>query len=304
VNQTTPCVEPDPAIKPIAGEVWSNLVVSEKEKRRFAADLAKTLGPWWHVHWEDGRLGAVRQIIRARAGTAFGGGTIGSVASSALGSPRVACDGELISADGEPADADLLDDLAFATARISKSLNWRRVVLQGSELFQVRFRHHALHEADFYTWAIETARTLRQRRPPGIDWASIAEEVEDLARSERRALKSQLARLLQHLLKWSHKASPHVSWRRSIEDSRDEIRELLEDNPGLRAEIPELMKRAYRSARRDACDETGLAESAFPADCPWTFHQIADDAFWPSPAQANGRARKPAPRTRRSRPGR
>jgi hypothetical protein len=35
-----------------------------------------------------------------------------------------------------------------------------------------------------------------------LDWENLAEEVGDLGRSEARNLRTQLARLLAHLLKW------------------------------------------------------------------------------------------------------
>ena len=35
-----------------------------------------------------------------------------------------------------------------------------------------------------------------------------------------------------------------------------------------------------RSGQLSAARETGLAETAFPATCPWSFDQIGND-FWP-----------------------
>ena len=42
----------------------------------------------------------------------------------------------------------------------------------------------SLHDQDFYTWALETARAIRERRFAGIDWEAVAEELEDMGRSE------------------------------------------------------------------------------------------------------------------------
>jgi hypothetical protein len=60
----------------------------------------------------------------------------------------------------------------------------------------------ASHESDFYTWALESADAIRKGRFEGIDWDAVAEELEDMGRSERRALENRLEVLLAHLIKW------------------------------------------------------------------------------------------------------
>jgi hypothetical protein len=46
----------------------------------------------------------------------------------------------------------------------------------------------ALHDRDFYTWTTETAQTIREGRFDAVDWESVAEELEDMGRSEQREL--------------------------------------------------------------------------------------------------------------------
>ena len=82
---------------------------------------------------------------------------------------------------------------------------------------------NSLYGRDFYTWAMETARAIRERRFEGIEWDAVAEELEDMGKSEKRALESQLERLHAHLLKWrlqSEKRHQDVacerSWRATI----------------------------------------------------------------------------------------
>ncbi|CAD7851632.1 MAG: hypothetical protein [Olavius algarvensis Gamma 1 endosymbiont] len=58
------------------------------------------------------------------------------------------------------------------------------------------------HAGDFYTWALETAFAIRSGRFDGIDWEAVAEELEDMGRSEQRALEHRFEILLAHLLKW------------------------------------------------------------------------------------------------------
>jgi hypothetical protein len=145
-----------------------------------------------------------------------------------------------------------------------------------------------LYERDYYTWSIDQARALQERRVDALDWENLADEVGDLGRNVARSVKSQLARLLTHLLKWrfeaerrKHSETTAKSWRISIGNARDEVLDLLQENPGLKPQVPELFARAYRRALNRAQRETGLGSSMFPASCPWTFEQAMDEDFWP-----------------------
>jgi hypothetical protein len=131
-----------------------------------------------------------------------------------------------------------------------------------------------LYDRDFYAWAIEQATLLRSGQLSKADIAHIAEEIESMGRGEKRELARRLRILLLHMLKWQHQPEGQGNaWRLSIENARDDISEHLEDNPSLKAKLHEAMLTAYRHARRDAAIETGIALSAFPVECPWTFEQ-------------------------------
>ena len=45
-----------------------------------------------------------------------------------------------------------------------------------------------------------------------------------------------------------------------------------------------LLAAAYPSAVKKAVIETGLAQTIFPATCPYTATQIMNEDFWPEPA--------------------
>ena len=145
-----------------------------------------------------------------------------------------------------------------------------------------------IYDRDFYTWAMETARAIRERRFEGIEWDAVAEELEDMGKSEKRALESQLERLHAHLLKWrlqSEKrhqdAARERSWRATIRDARMRIEKILKENPGLRPGLPELFSEVYPGGVNWAIAETGLPESLFPSESPWTLDDALDDSFWP-----------------------
>ncbi|MDM8523228.1 DUF29 domain-containing protein [Desulfococcaceae bacterium HSG8] len=87
----------------------------------------------------------------------------------------------------------------------------------------------------------------------------IEELTEALGRSEKRALRSQMTRLMMHIIKW--RIQPERcsrSWLATIENARVEIDAILEDEPSLRRCIPELWEKCFESALRLAEKETGI----------------------------------------------
>lgn len=140
----------------------------------------------------------------------------------------------------------------------------------------------SLYERDFYSWAMEQARLVRERRFAALDIENIAKELETLGRSEARELQSRLRVLLVHLLKWRYQPDRRSRiWRLSIRGAREEIEEHLADDPGLKPRAPELFVRAYRLARVWAAEETDLEPEVFPPDCPFTLVEATDPEFWP-----------------------
>jgi len=139
-----------------------------------------------------------------------------------------------------------------------------------------------LYDRDFYAWSREQAELLRAGELGRADLEHIAEEIESMGKTEKRELVSRLTVLLLHLLKWQFQPDGQGnSWRLSIANARDEIIDLLDDNPSLRSQSDGLVRKAYIYAHRKAAIETGLAEEAFPAQCPWPFELATDSDFWP-----------------------
>jgi hypothetical protein len=140
----------------------------------------------------------------------------------------------------------------------------------------------SLYETDFYAWANEQARLLREGKLAAADIAHIAQEIESMGRGEKREMVNRLEVLLTHLLKWAYRAEKRSrSWEVTIANQRDRLASHLADNPSLKAHRDDAIAQAYRRARRDAELETGIAETAFPDSCPWSFEQIVDEAFRP-----------------------
>ena len=91
---------------------------------------------------------------------------------------------------------------------------------------------NSLYDRDFYAWANEQAALLRAGKLMEADIQNIAEEIESMGRSEKRELVSRLTVLLLHLLKWQFQPGLRgTSWRLSIENTRYQLEEHIEDNP-------------------------------------------------------------------------
>jgi len=141
---------------------------------------------------------------------------------------------------------------------------------------------NTLYDQDLYAWAHDNAELLRQGRFAEADIEHIAEEIETMGRSERRALESRLEVLLAHLLKWRHQPVRRGKSRQyTIEEQRRKVLRLLRDNPSLRPKLAEILKDAYLDAILYAARETGLDKDSFPTSCPFSEQQIFSDDYWP-----------------------
>jgi hypothetical protein len=142
---------------------------------------------------------------------------------------------------------------------------------------------HSLYERDYYTWAVEQARALKEHRFEDLNWENLADEVEGLAKTEKRELKGRLQVLLLHLLKWQFQPSRRSrNWRTTIVVQRREIQHHLQDNPGLRPYIADVLSRAYELAQLEISGRFLRKTAPQPASSsPWTFEQVMDEQFWP-----------------------
>jgi hypothetical protein len=147
--------------------------------------------------------------------------------------------------------------------------------------------HPALYDRDFYSWALDQARALQEHRIEDLDWENLAEEVGDLARSERRAFGSQCARLVEHLLKFAFSTPADLKRNRrvrrlSLIEARAELADLLAESPGLRPSASELFEAGWKLGRLKALEALELPDDAISKAPLWSFDQALDENFIPS----------------------
>ena len=128
-----------------------------------------------------------------------------------------------------------------------------------------------LYDRDFFEWTRSNAALLRTGRLHEADLEHIAEEIEDMGKSQQNALQSRLEVLLRHLLKWQlQPARRGSSWQETIDTQRDRISDLLEQMPSLKVFLQKTLAKAYARAVRKASRDTGLPGECFPPACHFT----------------------------------
>ncbi|HEX6141522.1 MAG TPA: DUF29 domain-containing protein [Geminicoccaceae bacterium] len=147
----------------------------------------------------------------------------------------------------------------------------------------------SLYERDFYLWTREQARLLReaaaQRMNTPFDLLNLAEEIESLGRSDRRAVVSRLARIIEHALKLDHSPAgpPRRGWKVSIQKQRVQLRRAFAESPSLRGELSELAEEAYEIGRLQAfegmIDE--VDEDELPRANPYRLDDLLDPDWFP-----------------------
>ena len=143
------------------------------------------------------------------------------------------------------------------------------------------------YQDDVVAWANEQAHLLRNKRFDLLDLDHLAEEIDDVGKSEQRELASRLAVLLAHLLKWQYQPERRgASWESTIREQRRAVARRLRKTPSLRTclDDPDWLEDVWLDARMAASQETGIEFDHFPAACPWTCSSLLEDNSPPGDA--------------------
>ena len=138
------------------------------------------------------------------------------------------------------------------------------------------------YQSDVVAWAQQQAHWIRTRQFDKLDLANIAEEIEDVGKSEKRGLASPMAVLLAHLLKWQYQPQlQSKSWQRTIRVQRKSIWTNLEDTPSLKTQLSDArwLQATWDDAVALAIKETQL--DTFPESCPWTTQDFLEENWLP-----------------------
>ncbi|GAB3640363.1 DUF29 domain-containing protein [Spirosoma arcticum] len=102
-----------------------------------------------------------------------------------------------------------------------------------------------------------------------------------MANAERRALNSQLTRLMMHILKWRYQADKRsTSWVRTIISVRREIRNLRKYMPSFTREyIDSIWTETFEDAIAEAKAEMNLSRKDNFEPVALTWEEVFDDEY-------------------------
>ena len=133
------------------------------------------------------------------------------------------------------------------------------------------------YDRDYAEWAAETAKLLREGRLQEVDLDHVAEEIEDMGKSQRHQLRSRVTQVLEHPLKLkltsgAVRENNERGWRGSIRRQQAEIAQLLQDSPSLQGKLTdEMLPRCYS-------DAAGIVAAEFdvqpPTICPFGWADV------------------------------
>ncbi|MDR0843012.1 MAG: DUF29 domain-containing protein [Acidobacteriota bacterium] len=138
------------------------------------------------------------------------------------------------------------------------------------------------YETDVIAWANEQAALLRSGKFSDLDLEHIADEVEDVGKSEQRELANRMALLLAHLLKWQFQPERRGnSWLSTIKVQRKALVTRIKKTPSLKVVLTDeaWLAEAWADAVLKAMEET--RRDVFPEACPWTMERVLSDDFLP-----------------------
>lgn len=94
-----------------------------------------------------------------------------------------------------------------------------------------------LYHQDLNLWRQEIVTAIQNRKLENMDWNNLIEEINDMGASEKRALRSYIKRLIEHVLKlkyWTDQRKYNQrSWKKEVVNFREEIKSILEESPSL-----------------------------------------------------------------------
>jgi len=138
------------------------------------------------------------------------------------------------------------------------------------------------YDHDYHAWLTRQAALLAERRFAELDLDNLIDELQALARSEKREIENRLNVLLVHLLKWARQRTQRSGgWASTIIEQRARLLKRMQESPSLRGYPAEVLDEEYAIAREKAAAETGLRATTFPKTCPYTIDQVLDPDFLP-----------------------
>ncbi|OIP15426.1 MAG: DUF29 domain-containing protein [Comamonadaceae bacterium CG_4_10_14_3_um_filter_60_42] len=141
------------------------------------------------------------------------------------------------------------------------------------------------YETDVVAWANEQASLIRAGRFEQLDLDHLAQEIEDVGKSEQRELASRISVLLMHLIKWQFQAHKRTgSWALTMKEQRRMCLRRIQKTPSLAPLLTdaEWLDDVWIDAKALAEKETGIDQGTLPEICPWAMADVLTEAWLPT----------------------
>ncbi|MDJ0567571.1 MAG: DUF29 domain-containing protein [Pleurocapsa sp. MO_192.B19] len=137
------------------------------------------------------------------------------------------------------------------------------------------------YEEDYYLWTQTMVEKLKNQDYLSVDWDNLIEEIEDMGKSQKRAVESLLLRLTEHLLKlkyWkAEKERNKKHWQSEVVNFRVLLRKRLKESPSLKAKLPEIYTEILSDSERSMSKLFDL-----PEQTKLTLVQVLDEDWFPN----------------------
>ncbi|MGK7931470.1 MAG: DUF29 domain-containing protein [Microcystaceae cyanobacterium] len=149
-----------------------------------------------------------------------------------------------------------------------------------------------LYEQDYNLWLQQNIIAIQEKRFHDLDYEHLLQELEDMGKSEKNALVSNLKILIAHLLKLKiQNDAPEQmkrSWYSSVDEHRERIKDTLLNIPSLKNYLSEGIEKSYLGARKLSIKEGKRAsfgvrqpsENEYPKTCPFSLENLLDEDFY------------------------
>jgi hypothetical protein len=145
----------------------------------------------------------------------------------------------------------------------------------------------AVYDDDILEWSEQQAAALRQLAQTRhdlsneLDWEHVAEEIEDVGRSELATVQSLTRQILVHLLKAVSVPDEQLllTWRKEAVAFQGEILDRISPSMPRRINIGVLWPRAIRQAAADLAVHDQKVVGSLPQRCPLSIEQIIAPDF-------------------------
>ena len=146
------------------------------------------------------------------------------------------------------------------------------------------------YDDDFFAWTQHQAMVLRTMAVADnrFDRENVAEEIESLGRSDRDAVRSQIRRIIEHLLKlaYSPAQQPRFDWMASVAEARAALGDKI--SVTLRQDAETMLPKLYEDGRDRAelrLRSHGEIQAAdnLPTECPYTIEEILRRGWYAEP---------------------